>query len=193
MNKLDDKNDDGEHSLPTLIDFELEEDQEEGSDEEDEEAESDCDKFKLSKKCERAVAAARNIARRLLRQPSVTPQDVIALGKALYALERMPLSTTGVDCSFGVELRCGDSDNSQREYMSFEITDSFFEITRGGSVYESSVGSDSFSLPGCLIEVGGYSCCDCEPGELEDAVSNYIASRCKIEISDNSDEDFKIE
>jgi hypothetical protein len=49
------------------------------------------------------VDAAKNIARRLLRSDSVTPKQIIGLGHALYALERMPAATSGATTEFGIE------------------------------------------------------------------------------------------
>lgn len=36
------------------------------------------------------------------------------------------------------------------------ISDSVFEISKGGSVYRKAIGSDSFSEPSWIIGVNGY-------------------------------------
>ena len=43
-----------------------------------------------------AVEIAKNTARRFLKDPRITPQQIIGIGKALHALERLPLVTRDI-------------------------------------------------------------------------------------------------
>ena len=56
-----------------------------------------------------AVEVAKDIARRLLRDRRTTPIQIVGLGHALYALERMPASTSGALTEFGIEYRHGNN------------------------------------------------------------------------------------
>ena len=78
-------------------------------------------------------------------------------------------------------------------YITFRISESAFEISIGGSVYDSAVGSDSFSDPGWLVEAGGYRETECELYELEGSIVEYLNLGAKITVSDESEDESEIE
>ena len=126
------------------------------------------EEFKLTDDDVQAIEIAKNTARRFLKHPKITPRQVIALGNALYALERLPLVTPGSSTEFGIVYEAGTEELSKMRYIDFRISESEFEISKGGSVYDKAVGGDSFSEPGWIIEAGGYRNAECELCELED-------------------------
>ncbi|MBW7899803.1 hypothetical protein B188_22940 [Candidatus Brocadiaceae bacterium B188] len=58
--------------------------------------------FELTDDDVQAIEIAKNTARRFLKHPLITPKQSIALGNALYALERLPLITPGSSSEFGI-------------------------------------------------------------------------------------------
>jgi hypothetical protein len=144
-----------------------------------------------------AIQIAMNIARLLLRKSNLTPLQVVGLGKALYALEKFPTAIPGADVEFGIVYRAGDEDFGEMRYVTFHISDTEFEISSGGSVYDRSVGSDSFSRPGWVIEVGSYRETGCDLDTLEDEIREYLnlgatpTVECEgdFEMIDSDDED----
>ncbi len=138
-----------------------------------------------------AIEIAKNIARRFLAHPQITPQQVIGLGNALYALERLPSVTPGASSEFGVVYRAGTEEFSEMRYINFRISDMEFEISKGGSVYDKAVGSDSFSEPGWLIEAGGYRRTECELYNLEDSITEYLNLGARISVSDESEIEYE--
>ncbi|MBF0453911.1 MAG: hypothetical protein HQL72_03715 [Magnetococcales bacterium] len=145
------------------------------------------DEFDLTDEDVFAVEIAKNIARRLLGHPQITPQQIIGLGNALYALEQLPLSTPGSLSEFGIVYRAGDDNFSEMRYIDFRISGSTFEISIGGSVYNKGVGSDSFSEPGWIIEIGGHRNAECELYTLEDSITEYLNLGAEITVSDESE------
>ena len=133
-----------------------------------------------------AILIATNTARRFLQSQSITPQQVIGLGNALYALERLPLITPGSFCEFGIVYRAGSDDVYEMRYINFIISESEFEISMGGSVYDKAVGGDSYSYPGWLVEAGGFRDAECELYQLEDSISEYLNLGAEITVSDES-------
>ncbi len=69
------------------------------------------EKFELIDDDWYAIEIAKNVARRFLKSPHITPQQVIGLGNALYALERLPLVTPGSFCEFGIVYRAGTEES----------------------------------------------------------------------------------
>ena len=135
-----------------------------------------------------AVETAKAAARMLLSHPGITPGQIVGLGRALYALERLPQATPGVCCEYGVSLTSGNDDFSEMHYISFRITDDDFEISTGGSVYDKRVGSDTVSGPHWLLEFSGFA--DRSLGEgitsIEGRVRRYLRSGAEITVDDDS-------
>ncbi len=146
------------------------------------------DRFELIEDDFQAIHVAQNVARLLLRHPSITPQQIIILGRALEALQRLPDVTPGIWIEYGARYRQGDAKFEEMKYCLFRISADEFEISRGGSTYDSSVGSDSFSRPGWLIGVDGYYERDCSDlYNLEGSVAEYVNLGGKIIIEDESE------
>lgn len=141
-----------------------------------------------------AIDIAIKVARILLRNPRVSPLQIIGLGHAIIALERFPDITSGVHVEFGVSLTDGDSDFRETIYISFLIVESLFELSRGGSVYEKSVGSDRYSNPGWVIDIyDSYNRrIECELWEIEHSVKELLTLGANIQVSDESEIDFGV-
>ncbi len=149
------------------------------------------EKFKLIDEDFYAIEIAKNTARRFLKHPQIMPQQVIALGNALYALERLPLVTPGSSSESGIVYRAGTKEFSEMRYIDFTISEAAFEISIGGSVYDQAVGGDSFSEPGWLVEVGGCRNTECELYDLEDSITEYLNLGAEISASDESEIDYE--
>ena len=143
-------------------------------------------KFDLQDEDYYAISVAINTARRLIRYPRIKSLQIMALGKALYALERLPENTGGVDVEFGVVYRAGDENFREMRYIDFIINEKFFEISVGGSVWEKSIGSDSYSSPGWYISNYGCNEREMELCFLEDDILGYINMGAKVSIDDRS-------
>jgi len=133
-----------------------------------------------------AIHVAKDAVRILLNVPRITAQQIISLGKALDALERLPDVTPDVSIEFGLSYRNGNDKFEEMEYTLFRITDREFEISRGGSTYDSSVGGDTFSRPGWRVELGGYAERDCELYNIKSSFIEYVNLGAEITIEDES-------
>lgn len=149
------------------------------------------EEFELADDDVQAIEIAKNTARRFLKYPQITPQQIIVLGNALYALERLPLVTPGSSSEFGIVYRAGTEEFSEMRYINFRISESAFEISKGGSVYDKAVGSDSFSEPGWVVEAGGYRNAECELYDLEDSIAEYLNLGAEISVSDESEIEYE--
>lgn len=144
-------------------------------------------KFNLKDDDYYAIDIAKTVARRFLKHPNIKPIQVIGLGNALYALERLPLVTEGVCSEFGVSYDFGTEEFSESRYINFIISEYDFEISDGGSVYDKFVGSDSYSNLGWFIEVDGYRETECQLYNIENEIEEYINMGAKIIVTDESD------
>lgn len=134
-----------------------------------------------------AISIATNVIHKLLSHSNIKSKQVVVLGNALYALERLPLQTEGVNCEFGVTYRQEIEEFNEMRYIDFTISEESFKISGGGSVYNQSVGGDSYSNPSWYIEIDGYKDRQAELFEIESSVEEYLNLGAKIVVDDNSD------
>jgi hypothetical protein len=113
------------------------------------------------------------------------------LGNALYALERLPEVTTGAYTEFGVYYKAEHEDSYVVRGIDFLISEDTFQISIGGSVYDKSVGGDSFSEPGWTVEVGGYRENECNLYNLEGEIEGYLNHGAVITVNDESNIDYQ--
>ena len=132
-----------------------------------------------------AISVAIDCARLFLRNSKVNTRQIIGLGNALYSLERMPASTPGAFVEFGVS-HFVDGNFPESQYLNFFISESCFEISRGGSI-NLGAGFDSFSDPGWRIEIGGYREAECDLCGLDDEVIEILNLGGEITVHDESD------
>ena len=132
---------------------------------------------------EYAIQIAINAARSLLKVDNITPKQIITIGKAIQALEKMPESSP-VHIEFGL---CIDRNNEVR-YLKFHISKDVFSILHGGAI-DMGAGYDSYSLPGWQIETGGYREAEATLWQLEDYIEGYLADGAKISVHDDYDID----
>jgi len=113
--------------------------------------------------------------RRALIRKSITPQQICGLGKLLHGLQRLPLSTPGVDICVSIRNESAGS----LSYQSVQLTESSFELLSGGAEY-GPAGSDSYTGFSFLVEVGGFRD-DRMFVEVEDWLSGFVGSICDDE------------
>lgn len=149
------------------------------------------EEFELTDDDYYAIDIATNVARRLLKNPRITPLQVVGLGNALYALEQLPLVTPRSSCEFGIVYRAGAEEFDGMRYILFRISESAFEISIGGSIYDESVGSDSFSEPGWLVQFNGYRAAECDLYVLENSIEKYLNLGAEILVRDESEIEYE--
>jgi hypothetical protein len=152
---------------------------------------SGMEEFEFTEDDEYAVEIAKNVARRLLKHPKIKPQQIIGIGNALYALERLPVVTPGAFTEFGIVYRAGSRSFEEMRYIDFRISDADFAISLGGSVYDEAVGGDTISEPGWLVEIDGFRRTECELYDLEDSIGEYLSLGAEISVNDESDIEYE--
>jgi hypothetical protein len=142
--------------------------------------------FDLTESDRHAIDMAQRLARILLSRHNITPPQIVGVGHALVALERLPLVTPGCNCSFGIEHRVKDQESGEMRYIEISISEEAFEISSGGSVYEASVGSDSYSDPHWRIEIDGHAEREADLSNIEDEVLERLNLGAHIQVHDES-------
>lgn len=148
------------------------------------------DSFDIDEDDYYVICAVKNIIHRMLKHPTITARQIVGLGNALYALEKLPQITEGARCIFSVNYRAGNEEFSELVYISFEISEEEFGISHGGSIYNAGVGSDSYTLSCWLVEAGGFSDKEAQLYDLEDIVFEYLNLGATIEVDNESQIDY---
>lgn len=142
--------------------------------------------FAMTSEDQHAVRIATNAARQILALPSVTPLQIIGIGNALYALQRLPQTTCGVRVQFGVSYRTGTDFYHQVRYIDFTIAATSFAIHTGVCLYERDAGSDSSSRTEWLFENTGYRETPADLNRLEQTAAEYLRLDGTVTVDDES-------
>ena len=128
-----------------------------------------------------AINVAINAGYRLLKVANIIPKHIIAIGKALYALEKMPESTPDVCIDFGI---CLKKPNESR-YIEFHISEDVFSIFHAVAA-NSGAGTETYPRCEWRIETGGYRKTKGSYYRLEDDIEAYLAQGAKLDCHDDS-------
>lgn len=112
--------------------------------------------FPLKKSDSEWVSELVSFACRLVDSPEVDLDTKDALQKAIKLLENLPKAPSGMDLTFDITQRGGDENSSEMRYWSMSLSSTTFSVSSGGSIYDRSVGSDSFTIFDFLCEVEGH-------------------------------------
>jgi len=142
--------------------------------------------FNLDDDDEFAIEVATRIVRHMAGDPQLTSDQLHALADALYCLERMPRSTPGAHCEFGVTSRTDYGISSGMHYVEFQITTEWFSVELGGSE-NSGDGYDAFDEPGYWFYLDGRRCRGCQMSDVEERVYQMLNSGARIRASSESE------
>ena len=144
-------------------------------------------KFELTDDDVRMVSIAINTVRRLLQNPQITAQDIIGLGNALYALERLPLVTPGAFSEFRIISLNGNEESSVMRYVSFLISDSTFTVSQENREFYDEVCDYRCSGPRWEVKLDGYRRAELSMVfSLVDDINEYLEFGAEIIVNDDS-------
>jgi hypothetical protein len=142
--------------------------------------------FKLKDEDYFLIETATKTARRLLRNPNITPRQIIGLGNALYAMERLPESTHGVNIKFGIVYDLGNTFLNEKRNVVFNIYEDKFCASMNRSTYDREGGSVD------LTELNWNICTDGHVEEygdiyyLEDHIKELLNLGGELYVDDDS-------
>ncbi len=145
------------------------------------------DEFLLEEDDFYAISIAESIAELMLKKYNPNPKQIVGLGHALYALRRLPNSTKGINCEFGIYYENGTSEFRESKYIDFRILEDTFQIISGGHVHDAQIGGDSYSDPEWVIEIGGYASRKLYILYLEDEIREFLNLGAEINVTDDSE------
>lgn len=151
------------------------------------------DRFDLNEDDYYAVIVAKNVARRLLQHPDIQPRQVIGLGNALYALDRLPQSTPGVQCEYSIVFTQLSDGFEKTRYISFHISSAGFRLCRGGTDFDRTVGEDRFKEPLWEVRRDGYRNTGGILDTVEDSCEALMTRGAIIRVYDRSAISFESE
>ena len=131
-----------------------------------------------------------NLVRQLCTLPTADPESIAALSKTIFALERLPLPTEGIDAYLELRESTGERENTSQ---SLRITEEALELHSSAYlVTDPDFGGDSQVTVDFSVETTGYR--DVPHQEALsawiDRFEERIQSRNQFSLNDSSDEDF---
>ncbi len=148
--------------------------------------ESDNNIFPLSAEDE-MIFAAQSFIEKIISCINLDKQQLISLNRITFALERIPEITTGIDIEVSISLRGGDENSSEMRYWQVHLSDIFFEIRSGGSVYDKAVGSDTIDGYYFYAETGGHLSYNGDVFAWLDEAEEAICLNPSLRIDDESE------
>ena len=133
-------------------------------------------RFDLSDDDKYLIEIADNLAVEILKTKNLNPGFIVSIGKFLHVLRRLPHQTKG---STYIDLTLSSFRGGETNYLSFEVSETRFEVTKGGS--------DGYSEIDWFIDIGGKRETDGNIYRLEGIVSDYLSLGYDISIEDESD------
>lgn len=126
------------------------------------------------------------IIRKLLRVNTITSQQIVGLGTALYALERLPETTdVSVQCELSISNRQNDT-NIFITVWYFSISASSLYVNSDG-IEQNKYGSDSYHRFSWGVEKSGYQGFpDCDFDEWLNEVNGLFADEFELTVTNNS-------
>lgn len=101
------------------------------------------------------IRGAKLLLWKVVRANTVRPSHLVGLGKALYALERLPQVTEGVSVVIDVSTPIQHFDEQEvYRFYQVAISGSEIEISSGGHLYSPQVGGDTFTCFSWLAQAG---------------------------------------
>ncbi len=137
-----------------------------------------------------AIIVAKNVARRLLQHPDINPRQIIGLGNALYALDRLPQATPGACCQFSIIYRQISEEFEEVRYITFLISATDFRMSLGGTNCDVHIAEDHFDQ--CLWEIrpDGYRDTGGVLDTIEDSCEKLLSRGASIKVVDKSTIDY---
>ena len=127
--------------------------------------------------------------RKLLTMPDLKPDVIIGIGHYLYAVERLPLITTGINVGVTIDYTTGNSERRGSHYFVLSINEETFHIEESGYEYEQYIGGDSIGYPGWYIERSGGRDTEMDLEKLENEIDEYLNLGTVITVEDYSEID----
>ena len=145
------------------------------------------EKFELTDNDDRMVSIAIDTVRRLLQNLQITPRDIIGLGNAIYALDRLPRVTPGAFSELKIIFRSRDKELSVMRCVSILISDSTFAVSQEVGEFCDDVFDYEYSALQWEVRLDGNRRTDeALLFTLVDDVNEYLEFGAEIIVNDDS-------
>lgn len=124
--------------------------EDEGQDEEEDEEFDEVEAYPFRREQRELVAELNAIIRLVLKRPDIRPEQIFRLGKLLFALERLPLTTPGVATTLALS-HCFQGDLS---YQNISLDATTFRLGSGGVLNKPTGGKEPFHENLLCLEIG---------------------------------------
>jgi len=143
------------------------------------------DKFKLIKEDYAVIKIVGKYLRTVIKKYDLTPKQIIGFGNFLYALDRLPLKTPGIESYILLSNQTINGEFSITKSYGFTLTEDTFHVDVSGYVNDPN-GGDSIGYPGWYVEADGGRATDAVIWELEDELSLIIHLGVEVKVEDSS-------
>jgi len=148
--------------------------------------------FHLEEQDHSIIRIAKKYLYKVLKQSDHTPLQIIGIGNYLYALDRLPAKTEGVESYILLTNKTRNGEFWQTKSYGFTLSEDIFHVDVSGYV-QGANGGDSIVYPGWYVESDGGRDTDAVVWELEDELSLLIHLGVEVKVEDSSDIEYEEE
>lgn len=148
------------------------------------------DKFQLNQEDYQVIRIVRKYIRKVLKENELTPKQIIGFGNFLYALDKLPLKTPGIESYIQLTNQTKNGEFIVMKSYGFTLNEDIFHIDVSGYV-KGPNGGDSIGYPGWYLEADGGRETDAVIWELEDELSLLIHLGVEVKVEDSSAIEFE--
>jgi hypothetical protein len=141
--------------------------------------------FQLNKEDYKVIRIVRKYLRKVLKENELTPKQIIGVGNFLYALDRLPLKTPGIESYILLTNQTKNGEFLVTKSYGFTLNEDTFHVDVSGYV-NSPNGGDSVGYAGWYVEADGGRDTDAVIWELEDELSLIIHLGVEVQVEDSS-------
>ena len=148
------------------------------------------DKFQLNQEDYQVIRIVRKYLRKVLKENELTPKQIIGFGNFLYALDKLPLKTPGIESYIQLTNQTKNGEFIVMKSYGFTLNEDIFHVDVSGYV-KGPNGGDSIGYPGWYLEADGGRETDAVIWELEDELSLLIHLGVEVTVEDSSAIEFE--
>ena len=131
---------------------------------------------------------AGNVIKWIFKNINLSPKQIVGLGRTLYALERMPKATCGIDCEFRISFTQKNEGVNETHFAAFFISE--FDIAVRTGVYIDEYGEEDSAFLFERNAAEGFQDYD-DYDAVNSAVQECLKNGSEVIVVDRS-EDIKI-
>ena len=143
--------------------------------------------FPTAINAEDIIETLQQFVRELSSHYTISPREMIGLGRALHVLNRYPQVTPGAWVAITLTLRGGDEEFRERRSIEVNCSEIQVSVEQSGAVWSKNVGWDHYTGREWRVSTQLDDAWDLEAFDIQELLSSFQGCDADISVSDESE------